>query len=292
LVCSRLVFSYYCLLATSANRRPGGASGSLCAGRSADRARRVGARLTRARGIGANRINAGSIPLIFQCRLLREREQAPHSVSAVSIGPLAKTPYLLSSTGDRPTPIAAGAAATASSSFAPIARAPAFAASFPREAPQPHHHRTLSQVEQRWFVGAHANVGGGCQSDSLAQAPLKWMMDKALLSGLNFRRDVEVDVLPTPPPISDSYAEFMHGAYKLLTLGQEFYREIGADPVPSSASELRKNINETIDASVFERWRFDGAYRPRNLVRWAQRRNVSLDRLMGVVRADDPSTPI
>ena len=89
------------------------------------------------------------------------------------------------------------------------------------------------------------------------------MMDKAVLSGLDFRRDLEVDVLPTPSPISDSYAEFMDGAYRLLTLGQEFYREIGADPVPSSASELRENINETIDVSVFERWRSDKAYRPR-----------------------------
>ena len=44
----------------------------------------------------------------------------------------------------------------------------------------------------------------------------------------------------------------MHGAYKLLTLGQGFYREIGPDPVPSSATELPENINETIDASVFE----------------------------------------
>ena len=33
----------------------------------------------------------------FQSRLLREREQAPRSDSAVSIGPLPKTPYLLSS---------------------------------------------------------------------------------------------------------------------------------------------------------------------------------------------------
>jgi hypothetical protein len=163
---------------------------------------------------------------------------------------------------------------------------------FPRGAPPPHHHRTLSQVEQRWFVGAHANVGGGCQSDPLAQAPLKWIMDKALLNGLAFRRDVEFDVLPTPPPISDSYGEFMHGAYKLLTLGQEFYREIGPDPVASSATELRENINETIDASVLERWRSDETYRPRNLARWAQRRNIGLDRLIGAVRADDPSTSI
>jgi hypothetical protein len=118
------------------------------------------------------------------------------------------------------------------------------------------------------------------------------MMDKALLNGLAFRRDVELDVLPTPSPISDSYSEFMHGAYKLLTLGQKFYREIGPDPVSSSARDLRENINETIDASVFERWRSDRTYRPQNLVRWAQRRNIDLDRLGGAVRTDDPSKSI
>ena len=29
--------------------------------------------------------------------------------------------------------------------------------------------RSMNSVEQRWFVGAHANVGGGCESDLLAQ---------------------------------------------------------------------------------------------------------------------------
>lgn len=38
--------------------------------------------------------------------------------------------------------------------------------------------RLLSAVEQRWFVGAHANVGGGYQTDLLAQAPLRWMMKR------------------------------------------------------------------------------------------------------------------
>lgn len=163
---------------------------------------------------------------------------------------------------------------------------------FPMGTSPPHHHRTYSQVEQRWFVGAHANVGGGCQGDPLPQASLKWIMDKALLNGLAFRRDVEFDVLPTPPPISDSYGEFMCGAYKLLTLGRKFYREIGLDPVPSSVSELRQNINETIDASVFERWRSDKTYRPLNLVQWAQRHDVDLDSLKIAVRADDPSAAI
>jgi uncharacterized protein (DUF2235 family) len=40
--------------------------------------------------------------------------------------------------------------------------------------------RPIDQVEQRWFVGAHVNVGGGCQSDLLAQLPLRWTMRRAI----------------------------------------------------------------------------------------------------------------
>src|SRR5262245_2137391 len=39
--------------------------------------------------------------------------------------------------------------------------------------------RPMSGVEQRWFVGAHANVGGGYETDLLNQAPLRWLMKKA-----------------------------------------------------------------------------------------------------------------
>jgi len=163
---------------------------------------------------------------------------------------------------------------------------------FAKQAPAPHHSRTLSQVEQRWFVGAHANVGGGCQSDPLAQMPLKWMKDKAQSHGLAFRYDVELDTLGSPPLISDSYSEFMRGAYKVLTGGQRYYREIGQDPVPSSDAQMRENINETIDASVFQRWSSDKAYRPQNLSRWASRRKVNIDTLSGSVRADDPSVVV
>ena len=163
---------------------------------------------------------------------------------------------------------------------------------FLRGAPPPHHHRTLTEVEQRWFVGGHGNVGGGCQNDPLAQLPLKWMMDKASLGGLAYRWDVGIDILTSPPPIANSYAEFMYGAYKILTGGRPFYREIGADPVPSSATELREAVNETIDASVFDRWRVDQAYRPLNLVQWASNRGVRPKSLTATVRADDPSKPI
>ena len=154
---------------------------------------------------------------------------------------------------------------------------------FPKGAPPPHHRRTLSQVEQRWFVGAHANVGGGCQSDPLAQTPLRWMMDKAAFHGLVFRHGLEVDVLDAPAVISDSYAEFARGAYKALTFGRRYYRPIGPDLVPSSVTDMRENINETIDASVFERWRSDESYRPPNLAAWAQHRNVDIAALKSSV---------
>jgi uncharacterized protein (DUF2235 family) len=48
--------------------------------------------------------------------------------------------------------------------------------------------RPIEKVEQRWFSGAHANVGGGYASDPLAQRPLKWLMEKAAAAGLVFRR--------------------------------------------------------------------------------------------------------
>ena len=163
---------------------------------------------------------------------------------------------------------------------------------FLKVARPPHHHRTLSQVEQRWFVGAHGNVGGGCQNDPLAQLPLEWMMDRASEAGLAFRRDVELDTLPSPDPISDSYADFMYGAYRFLTLGQRYYREIGADPVVSSATELRENINETVDASVFDRWRSDKAYRPPNLKAWAERHGVNPEALTSTVRANNSLSPV
>lgn len=56
------------------------------------------------------------------------------------------------------------------------------------DAPSP---KTLEQTEQRWFVGAHANVGGGVDNDLLAQVPLKWLLGKAVEHGLAFRGDVE-----------------------------------------------------------------------------------------------------
>lgn len=39
-------------------------------------------------------------------------------------------------------------------------------------------------LEQVWFAGCHGNVGGGCPDSTLAEIPLKWMVDKCILHGL------------------------------------------------------------------------------------------------------------
>ncbi|MFB6451156.1 DUF2235 domain-containing protein [Bradyrhizobium tunisiense] len=76
--------------------------------------------------------------------------------------------------------------------------------------------RPLSGVEQRWFVGAHANVGGGYETDLLAQAPLRWMMKKAESQGLSFRSEVELDGDTVTAPIADSYSSFGYGLYHIV----------------------------------------------------------------------------
>jgi hypothetical protein len=145
--------------------------------------------------------------------------------------------------------------------------------------------RTLEHVEQRWFVGCHANVGGGYASDPLSQRPLVWLMEKAGALGLVFRERVVVDLTQTAPPINDSYREFGSGFYHFFS--KPFYRSVGAAPQIGSAATTSR-INETIDGSVFGRWRTDASYRPDNLVAWAAAKQVDPAKLSGSVIAAEP----
>jgi uncharacterized protein (DUF2235 family) len=146
--------------------------------------------------------------------------------------------------------------------------------------------RDLDHVEQRWFAGAHANVGGGYVNDLIAQIPLEWLMKKAIAHGLVFRDTVVIDGDENTCPIHDSLKEMAHGIYEMLTLGHKYYRPIGAEPV-DTGDAIETTINETIDATVFARWRADATYRPQNLVDWATRRKVDPAKLMQTVLAKD-----
>lgn len=122
------------------------------------------------------------------------------------------------------------------------------------------------EVEQRWFIGSHANIGGGYEADPLADITLEWMISKAKTAGLkvsDFKASPNAwKNLPT-----DSYQIFLHNIYALLkdllNHGDgRFYRKYNLD----YKNDLAVNI--TIDESVYKLYLADERYRPRTLI-WA-----------------------
>ena len=149
--------------------------------------------------------------------------------------------------------------------------------------------RDYSVVEQRWFVGAHANIGGGYPSDLLPQVPLQWIAEKASHLGLALRDEVTVEPKAAQDPVADSYSGFLHGTYRLAS--REYFRPIG-DPIVERDGFFIQAINETIDKSVFDRWRADPKYRPPNLAAWSERRGIDVTTIDRVLRADAPTAPL
>lgn len=127
------------------------------------------------------------------------------------------------------------------------------------------------RVEQRWFIGAHANVGGGYGDDPLADLPLAWLLKEAAEVGLALD-------LPSPredawqAPPRDSYREFLKGLYAWFNRFRRsgdgrYYRRLD-----QGNHDLQKRrlpaVNVTVDASVWQRWnRPEFDYRPPTLVR-------------------------
>jgi uncharacterized protein (DUF2235 family) len=138
-------------------------------------------------------------------------------------------------------------------------------------------------LEQRWFVGDHGDVGG---SGAMATVPLAWMQSSAASHGLTFHEDVQPASDTILGPVGDSFAHFAFGTYRILKLNRRHRREVGRAPRATSSRSGRSHvINETIDASVFEKWRKDSSYRPLNLRDWAAKYGVSPADLHGTTAA-------
>jgi uncharacterized protein (DUF2235 family) len=147
-------------------------------------------------------------------------------------------------------------------------------------------------VEQRWFAGAHCNVGGGYPNDILPLRPRAWIQEKAIACRLGFRSQVVVTDADLDQKPRDSYAEFLRPVWQWLAFlktCQRYVRWVMSDPV--DRPEHRKNgqivpagrvetVNERIDPSVFRRWQRYGDYRPPNLLEWAKRRGMNLDNVI------------
>ena len=116
------------------------------------------------------------------------------------------------------------------------------------------------EIEQRWFIGSHGDVGGGYKCDGAGRKPdplpdlsLAWLQRKAIGTGLacNSLMIPAGDACMGVP--RDSYKEFMHGLYK------EFQ--------PPFDRTLGSGVNEKVDESVWRRWLADSTYRSPSLVR-------------------------
>ncbi len=116
-------------------------------------------------------------------------------------------------------------------------------------------HKPGQVIEQVWFLGAHANVGGGYADNPLSDISLVWMMEKAGQCGLAIGQEHRPDIAQSHmAPIVDSYKEFLNGAYSLFS--DRHYRPIGTTAYGT----------EKIDPSVQARYKEDSRYRPRNKV--------------------------
>jgi uncharacterized protein (DUF2235 family) len=135
------------------------------------------------------------------------------------------------------------------------------------------HEPGTKEVEQRWFPGAHANVGGGYRDDLLPDPPLRWIAQMAIKHGLEFTdqqemarghlcakcdlpQDFELRGDEYLSPVRDSYADFLGGTYRVLrtvSFRGRYYRPM-----------LTQGVNETIDESAHMKWSADPRYRPPN----------------------------
>jgi hypothetical protein len=124
-------------------------------------------------------------------------------------------------------------------------------------------------VEQRWFIGAHANVGGGYGKDPLADIAFQWMLEHALEAGLKLDSfEANEDAWKTDP--RPSFDEFLGGVYaffrRLKAKGDgKHHRKYAHD------RNGREAVNVSVDESVWRRWKeSSGNYRPKTLTQAGQ----------------------
>jgi T6SS, Phospholipase effector Tle1-like, catalytic domain len=151
----------------------------------------------------------------------------------------------------------------------------------------PQKDKMTGPLEQRWFIGAHANVGGGYEDDQLRFIPLQWMRDKAMEAGIHFAQ-------PTDEPekkaleyceaeVVNSYRKWLWHLYPFISW-RKFYRPIYAwDQVHTSGSKTIQYEKQTIDPSVLYRIAKGRGYRPKGVRACLQRSMAAASPFTGTI---------
>lgn len=140
------------------------------------------------------------------------------------------------------------------------------------------------RVEQRWFIGAHSNIGGGYGDNLLSNRPLYWMYERAKAHGLHLSGFPSTHAnVHLEEPVSDSYAGYRR-FYKLVGT-RPYYRPIGQAVPAETSYDYQQELpalneidpTQTIDSSVSQRVEENAHYKTPNLMQLSQ---GQLDELM------------
>jgi hypothetical protein len=152
------------------------------------------------------------------------------------------------------------------------------------------------KIRQRWFVGAHSNIGGGYEDNRLAVLPLQWLLHGANRLGLVSEPIPAAELVTHDVQVPrDSFAEFAPPVWTWIIRAKRNYRTIDPHPAPqASARRLRRGsvapgyalqtIREEIDPTVFAYWRTARTPIPPNLQDYAGRKKGRL-----VLRGIEPA---
>ncbi len=119
--------------------------------------------------------------------------------------------------------------------------------------------------EQVWFPGVHSNVGGGYADAGLSDIALKWMIEKAAATGLEFDEAVVASLH------GDSRGELRNSWTGIFRMTGQLLRAINVemheqlDKVKQANKPVKKIRNERIHYTCVERSHLVETYRPKNL---------------------------
>jgi hypothetical protein len=162
---------------------------------------------------------------------------------------------------------------------------------------------SVEPIQQCWFVGAHSNVGGGYDDDSLAQFPLHWMIENCMSLGLRFIQDEPIappaidDCIPLMPQrsssggriagnVGDSYTQFFAGVWRYVLRNKRNFRRIAPPPEFQNGRAVQ-SVNETLHPSVEQLviadqrdYKDRSGYVPPNLWEYWQRKGTAAQKEM------------
>ncbi len=111
----------------------------------------------------------------------------------------------------------------------------------------------LQVLEQAWFVGAHADIGGGYSNQPLSDITLRWMQSRAARCGLGLKMFPGDDSVVSAASITDSFKQFLGGLFAKFS--GRYYRPMNQ---PDDGPQL-------LHESAVARAATNPTYKPKNL---------------------------